>query len=142
MKPKWRIVFERFAWVRFPVTSAVFHVNVWLMAQAIAIGDTANPVLPMWLSLALELSTFPAGYLLFPKGGVGDWLKPYLTDNGVLELSAALNAAFWVWILGRLLSVRVTCSNSSTERSYAANNMLQQPGHAIHAQTCFNAKSA
>jgi hypothetical protein len=69
-----------------------FLVYLGLAGAAIAIGDSTHPVLSFPHGLALMILSFPMMYVYVP---IGDWLEPYLTDNGVLCLFAALNAAFW-----------------------------------------------
>jgi hypothetical protein len=73
-----------------------------LLGEVIAIGDTANPVVPPALDLAVGVLNFPTFYLWSP---VGDWLQPYLTDNGVIELFVAINAIFWTGVVRWLFTV-------------------------------------
>lgn len=79
--------------IGIPVVAAIYClIYLFLLAQAIAIGDSANPVLPPVHGMALAILNFPMMYLYIP---LGDWLEPLLSDNGVLFLFAGLNALFW-----------------------------------------------
>jgi hypothetical protein len=95
-KIEWSHVVLPFAGRFWPISWAFYHLNMRLLGEVIAIGDTANPVVPPTLDLTVGILNFPMFYLWFP---VGEWLKPYLTDNGVMELFVALNAVFWAGVV-------------------------------------------
>jgi hypothetical protein len=79
--------------IGLPVVAVIYFLIYWLLlAQAIGIGDSANPVLPPVHGMALSILNFPMMYLYVP---LGDWLEPLLSDNGVLYLFAGLNSLFW-----------------------------------------------
>ena len=79
--------------IGLPVVAVIyFLIYFFLFAQAIGIGDSANPVLPPAHGMTLAILNFPMMYLYIP---LGDWLEPLLSDNGVLFLFAGLNALFW-----------------------------------------------
>ena len=79
--------------IGLPVVAVIyFPIYFFLFAQAIAIGDSADPVLPPAHGMALAILNFPMMYLYVP---LGDWLEPLLSDNGVLCLFAGLNSLFW-----------------------------------------------
>ena len=78
--------------IGLPVVAVIyFLIYFFLFAQAIGIGDSANPVLPPAHGMALSILNFPMMYLYIP---LGDWLEPLLSDNGVLYLFAGLNSLF------------------------------------------------
>jgi len=108
----WRFVVAPLSGRWAPLYWAIFHLSMRLMGEVIAIGDTANPVVPYWLGASLTPLQFPMFYLWFP---VGEWLKPHLTDNGVLELFAAIDALFWAhlaaWLLCRIVRGQVWPGN-------------------------------
>ncbi len=79
--------------IGLPVVAVIyFLMYLFLLAQAIAVGDSADPVLPPIHGIALAILNFPMMYLYVP---LGDWLEPLLSDNGVLYLFAGLNSLFW-----------------------------------------------
>jgi hypothetical protein len=81
-----------------PILSlVVYHVHLRLIYEAVAIGDTPNGMLSPWHGAALTVLGFPMFYLWEP---VGVWLKEILTDDGVIDLFAGINALFWGSILG------------------------------------------
>ena len=86
---RWRLFFA----VGIPTIGITCHA-VWyrLFGEAVAIGDTAHPVLSPLHGVALSILNFPMMYLWFP---IGEWLKPHLTDDGVISLFAKINALFW-----------------------------------------------
>jgi hypothetical protein len=62
-----------------------------LLYTALAIGDSIHPVLSPLHSIALCILSFPMMYV-FP---LAEWLKPHLTDDGVISLFARINALVW-----------------------------------------------
>lgn len=76
-----------------PTIGFIYHfAYLRLSYQALAIGDSAHPVLSPLHGIALSILNFPMIYLWFP---LGDWLKLHLTDNGVFSLFARINALVW-----------------------------------------------
>ena len=83
------------------VVAVTYHViYLRLFYEAVAIGDTANPVLSPLHGLALTILNFPMMYLWSP---LGDWLKPHLTDDGVISLFTKINAVVWGFLSTCLL---------------------------------------
>ena len=79
--------------IGLPVVAVIYClIYLFLFAQAIAIGDSADPVLPPAHGMTLAILNFPMMYLYIP---LGDWLEPLLSDNGVLFLFAGFNSLFW-----------------------------------------------
>ena len=66
-----------------------------------AIGDSADRVSSSLQVLAVGILNFPMMYLWFP---LGEWLKPYLTDDGVISLFAKINSLVWGLLLAWALS--------------------------------------
>jgi hypothetical protein len=69
-----------------------YFVYLRLFYQAVAIGDTDHPVLSPLHSAALTVLNFPMMYL--PSG----WLRPHLTDDGIISLFAKINAVYWGFV--------------------------------------------
>ena len=116
----WRRGTHFVGWGVFPLTTAIYTLDMRLICEAVAIGDTINPVLPQWLSISLNVLNAPMYAFWLPTV---DWLKPYLTDNGVIELLAWLNAAFWANVLPRLFglsAVRVPSPDAVAMRLLSA----------------------
>ena len=88
--------------VGIPVIGITYHA-VWyrLFGEAVAIGDTAHPVLSPLHGVALSILNFPMMNLWFP---IGEWLKPHLTDDGVISLFAKINALVWGFLVSWALS--------------------------------------
>jgi hypothetical protein len=83
--------------VGVPIVGVIYHfAYLRLFYEAVAIGDTANPVLSPAHGIALTILNFPMMYLWVP---VGDWLKPHLTDDGVISLFAKINALVWGFLV-------------------------------------------
>lgn len=83
--------------VGVPIVGVIYHfVYLRLLYEAVAIGDTAHPVLSPLHSIALAILNFPMMYLWFP---IGEWLKPHLTDDGVISLFAKINALVWGFLI-------------------------------------------
>lgn len=51
--------------------------------------------------MALTILNFPMMYLWYP---IGEWLKPYLTDDGVISLFAKVNALVWGFLFSWVVS--------------------------------------
>ena len=88
-----------------PTVGVIYHfADLRLLYEAVAIGDTAHPVLSPLHGFALTILNFPMMYLWFP---IGEWLKPLLTDDGVISLFAKINALVWgflvIWLASRLV---------------------------------------
>jgi hypothetical protein len=83
----------------WPVGWGAYTLQGRILGQLLAIGDSANPKPPPHLLLAGTILNLPTLYL----GAVGQWLVPYLTPFGVLELCACINAVVWARAVQRLL---------------------------------------
>ena len=83
--------------VGVPIIGVIYHfAYLQLLYEAVAIGDTAHPVLSPLHGVALTILNFPMMYLWFP---IGEWLKPHLTDDGVISLFAKINALVWGFLV-------------------------------------------
>lgn len=83
--------------VGVPIIGVIYHfAYLRLLYEAVAIGDTAHPVLSALHGVALTILNFPMMYLWFP---IGKWLKPHLTDDGAISLFATINALVWGFLV-------------------------------------------
>jgi hypothetical protein len=82
--------------VLLPLAVACNRIHWRVTAEACAIGDTENPVLSPGHAIAFTLASFPT---LALWDSVGEWLKPLLGDNGVIDLFLAVDAVFWAAVL-------------------------------------------
>ncbi len=88
-----------------PIIGVIYHsAYIRVCYEAVAIGDTAHPVLSPLHSVVLAILNFPMMYLWFP---IGEWLKPHLTDDGVFSLFAKINALVWglfvIWLASLII---------------------------------------
>jgi hypothetical protein len=86
--------------VLLPLAVACYRIEWRVIGETIAIGDTENPVLSPGHAIAITLASLPALAFLEP---VGEWLQPFLHDNGVLDLFLAVNAVFWAAALQKAI---------------------------------------
>jgi len=94
--------------VGVPIICVIYHfVYLRLLYEAVAIADTAHPVLSPLHGVALTILNFPMMYLWFP---IGEWLKPHLTDDGVISLFATINALVWGFFVVWLALFIIQCS--------------------------------
>ena len=101
--------------VGVPIAGICYHAIYYrVFAQAVAIGDSANPVLSPLHGITLSVLNFPMMYLWFP---IGEWLKPHLTDDGVYSLFAKINALVWgfmvTWVICFVIRRTKKKSNSA-----------------------------
>jgi hypothetical protein len=88
-----------------PRSLPIYRVLVLLVGAAIAIGDTANPVLSARHAVALEVLGFPMFHIEEISGFP---LKRFLGDNHSLDVCMGLNALTWSGIEHLLLPSPLT----------------------------------
>jgi hypothetical protein len=91
--------------VLLPLAVACYRVGSRVIGEAIAIGDTDNPVLSPGHSIALLAAYWPAMALHYMAlwYPVGEWLKPLLGDSGTIDLFLAADAVFWAAALQKVI---------------------------------------
>jgi hypothetical protein len=114
---KWKVVLLPLAGGWWPASWVAYHLHMHLLGKLITIGDGANPIVPAALSVTVGVLNFPMFYLWFP---IGEWLKPHLSDNGVMEMFVSVNALFWVSVARWLLAWTFAAAWSSRREGVVA----------------------
>jgi hypothetical protein len=100
------------ALMTFPLADMCYRMQESVVAEAIRIGDTRDGIFSFWHRVACDWACFPAFCL---PTWVGDWMKIYITDNGVLGLYLGVNAVFWAFLIERVLGRRFSSVVSRLE---------------------------